>query len=236
MRQKIAGLVHHMNRRFAVRNSNMDVQSENQVCARKRLHVAHDFLIAFAFGDELVSPVRKWMGPDRCDLQSAAAGEVRQLAPQLNHMRARVIDRIANLGAEFDDRLMHLGLDLLLEQDLATLEDFLNVRLQLARLRIDNRKLLFDTEGVGVLLLGHWSPKSLSKTWRCHQVDRPLRRAVLINAASPHFKIELATGRVRPQADNGLLDPDSSTNREADVPSRTKRACLTNVSSPRPGD
>src|SRR5437899_3817259 len=109
-------------------------------------------------------------------------------------MRPRVVDRIANLGPEFDDRLVHLGLDLLLEQDLATLEDFLNVRLQLARLRIDNRKLLFDTEGVGVLRLGHWSPKSLSKTWRCHQVDRPLRRAVL------------------------------------------KRACLTNVSSPRPGD
>src|SRR5207253_3896169 len=172
----------------------MDMQSENQVCARKRLHVSHDFLIAFAFSDELIAPVRKRMGPDRCDLQSAAAGEIRQLAPQLNHMRPRVVDRIANLGPEFDDRLVHLGLDLLLEQDLATLEDFLNVRLQLARLRIDNRKLLFDTEGVGVLLLGHWSPKSLSKTWRCHQVDRPLRRAVL------------------------------------------KRACLTNVSSPRPGD
>src|SRR2546428_1932677 len=100
-------------------------------------------------------------------------------------MSPRVVDRIANLGPEFDDRLVHLGLDLLLEQDLATLEDFLNVRLQLARLRIDNRKLLFDTEGVGVLLLGHWSPKSLSKAWRCHQVDRPLRRAVLINAAPP---------------------------------------------------
>src|SRR5438874_106764 len=172
VRQKIASLVHHMNRRFAVRNSNMDVQSENQVCARKRLHVSHDFLIAFAFSDELIAPVRKRMGPDRCDLQSAAAGEIRQLAPQLNHMRPRVVDRIANLGAEFDDRLVHLGLDLLLEQDLATLEDFLNVRLQLARLRIDNRKLLFDAESVGVLLLGHWSPKSLSKTWRCHQVDR----------------------------------------------------------------
>src|SRR5947207_10968439 len=89
-------------------------------------------------------------------------------------MRPRVVDRIANLGPEFDDRLVHLGLDLLLEQDLATLEDFLNVRLQLARLRIDNRKLLFDTEGVGVLLLGHWSPKSLSKTWRCHP-ESPVR-------------------------------------------------------------
>src|SRR5207249_12104389 len=95
---------------------------------------------------------------------------------------------------EVDDRFVPLGRGLLLEQDPATLEDFLNVRLQLARLRIDNRILLIETEGVGVLLLGHWSPSSLSKTWRCHQVDPPLRRAVLINAASPHFKIELGHG------------------------------------------
>src|SRR5438552_3988413 len=143
-------------------------------------------------------------------------------------MRPRVVDRIANLGPEFDDRLVHLGLDLLLEQDLATLEDFLNVRLQLARLRIDNRKLLFDAEGVGVLLLGHWSPKSLSKTWRCHQVDRavpcpptdglvPWRaRCLKIMAAKP---LELTS-------------PAEQTIHLVDL----KRACLTNVSSPRPGD
>src|SRR6266478_10095767 len=48
---------------------------------------------------------------------------------------------------------MHLGLDLLFQQDLAALENLLDVRPQLARLRIDNRKLLFDTERVGVLFL-----------------------------------------------------------------------------------
>jgi hypothetical protein len=41
------------------------------------------------------------------------------------------------------------------------------------------------------------------------KVDRPLRRAML-NATRlrrHHFDIELATGRVRPLADKGLLDP-----------------------------
>src|SRR5207237_8000895 len=124
----------------------------------------------------------------------AAPAPARPRAPNLTLMRPRGDYRIAHSRPQFADRLLHLRLDLLPEHDLSTLEDFLNVRLQLARLLIDNRKLLFDTEGVDVLLLGHWSPKSLSKTWRCHQVDRPLRRAVL------------------------------------------KRARLTNVSSPRPGD
>src|SRR6266404_8889737 len=68
-------------------------------------------------------------------------------------MVARTGNRIANLSAELDHRLMHLRLDLLLEHDLSTLEDFLDVRPQLARLRVDNRKLFLDAERVGVLLL-----------------------------------------------------------------------------------
>ena len=50
---------------------------------------------------------------------------------------------------------MHLRFDLLLERDFAALEDFLDVRAQFARLRIDNRELLFDPEGESVILLAH---------------------------------------------------------------------------------
>ena len=55
-------------------------------------------------------------------------------------------DRLANLRAEFDHRLVHLGFDLFLEHDLAAFENFLDVRPQLARLRIDDREFLFDAE------------------------------------------------------------------------------------------
>src|SRR6266568_4038882 len=50
---------------------------------------------------------------------------------------------------------MHLRFDLLFEHYLAALEDFLNVRTQLARVRIDNRELLFNPESEGVLLGAH---------------------------------------------------------------------------------
>ena len=60
------------------------------------------------------------------------------------------IDRIANLGAELDHRLVHLGFDLLLEHHLAAFENLLNVRTQLARLRIDDGKFLLDPERVSV--------------------------------------------------------------------------------------
>src|SRR6184192_3528959 len=45
------------------------------------------------------------------------------------------------------------GKVLLLEQNFSALENFLNVRPQLARLRIDNRELLFDAESISVFLL-----------------------------------------------------------------------------------
>src|SRR5687768_12308713 len=64
-------------------------------------------------------------------------------------------DRLANLRAELHDRLVHLGLDLLLQENFAALQDFLDVRPQLARLRIDDGKLLFDAERKGMVRGGH---------------------------------------------------------------------------------
>jgi hypothetical protein len=85
-------------------------------------------------------------------------------------MCTRVLDRIANLGAQLDDRLVHLGFDLLFEHDLAALENFLNVRTQLARLRIDNGEFLFNAESKRVLLRAHdgaqMSPKTESLSSR----------------------------------------------------------------------
>ncbi len=70
-------------------------------------------------------------------------------------MGTRVDDRLANFGAELNNRLMHLGLDLLFERNLPAFEDLLDVRPQLARFRIDDRELLFDAESKCVLLRAH---------------------------------------------------------------------------------
>jgi len=48
----------------------------------------------------------------------------------------RIDNRLANFGAELNDRLMHLRLDLLFKDNFPALEDFLDVRPKLACLRI----------------------------------------------------------------------------------------------------
>src|ERR1041385_4732524 len=70
-------------------------------------------------------------------------------------MRARVPDGITNLSAQLDHGLVHLRFDLFLEHDLPALEDFLNMRTQFARIRIDNRELLFNAESKSVIFGAH---------------------------------------------------------------------------------
>src|SRR2546423_3716102 len=70
-------------------------------------------------------------------------------------MLTRVCDRRANLRAELHHGLVHLGLDLFLQQNFAALENFLDVGTQLTRLRIDDREFLLDPEREGVVRGGH---------------------------------------------------------------------------------
>src|SRR4030095_1508791 len=95
------------------------------------------------------------MSTDSRDLWSAAGGEFSQPAAQLDHVDTGIDNRLANFGAELDHRLVHLRLDLLFKDNLPILENLLDVRPQLARLRIDNREFLFDTESKRVVLGAH---------------------------------------------------------------------------------
>src|SRR6266478_3376867 len=63
---------------------------------------------------------------------------------------------------------MHLRFDLLFEHYFAALEDFLNVRTQLAGVRINNREFLLNPESKGVLLGAHSGRECLSKITSCH--------------------------------------------------------------------
>ena len=67
-------------------------------------------------------------------------------------MSAGIANRLADFRAELDNRLMHLRLDLLFEHNLSALENFLNMRPEFARLRVNNREFLLDSEGKCVLL------------------------------------------------------------------------------------
>ena len=61
--------------------------------------------------------------------------------------RRACVDVGADRRADLDDRLVHLALDLVLQPLLAFGKHLGDVRLQLARLRIDDLKLFFDPEG-----------------------------------------------------------------------------------------
>ena len=80
MRQEIARLVHDVDCYFAIGNSDVHVQSEDEIGARQLLHVFDYFLVAFALGNELIAPMRKRMRARRRNLQSAPACELGQLA------------------------------------------------------------------------------------------------------------------------------------------------------------
>ena len=67
MGQKIAGLIHDMNRHRAIGNADVDMEPEDEIGARDLLQVFHDRSVSFALGDVLIEPMRKGMRPGRSD-------------------------------------------------------------------------------------------------------------------------------------------------------------------------
>ena len=55
--QEIARLIHNVDGGFAVWNSDVHMQPEDEIGPGKQLHVAHNFLIALALSDELIAPM-----------------------------------------------------------------------------------------------------------------------------------------------------------------------------------
>jgi hypothetical protein len=99
--------------------------------------------------------MRKGVRAGGGDAQPRLVGERGKLAAKLNHVLAGVGDRLANLRAQLDHRLVHLGLDLLLQKNFAAFENFLDVGTEFAGLRIDDRELLLNAEREGVVRGGH---------------------------------------------------------------------------------
>ena len=87
------------------------------------------------------------MGAGGRDREAALLGELPQVGAELGHRGARVGDVAADVGAHLDDGLVHLGLDAFPEDHPSVLHDLLDVRAQLAGLRVDDLELLLDAEG-----------------------------------------------------------------------------------------
>src|SRR5262249_24227924 len=95
------------------------------------------------------------MRPHRRDFYFAARRQLGKFRAQRSDVIASTANGIANFGAQLNDRLVHLRLDLLFERDSSAFENFVNMRTQFARLRVDDRELLFDSQSEDVLFRAH---------------------------------------------------------------------------------
>ena len=83
------------------------------------------------------------------DAHAVLARQADDLPAQPRDFRAGLGDVAADRRADLDDRVVHLPLDLVLEPLLPLGEELLDVRFQLARLRVDDLELFLDAEGEG---------------------------------------------------------------------------------------
>jgi len=69
-------------------------------------------------------------------------------------MRPGIIDCRGRFPCLARPPIEHLGLDLFLERNFAVFQNFVNVRAQLARLRIDDGEFFLDAEGENMIFGG----------------------------------------------------------------------------------
>ena len=146
MRKEITRLVHDVDSLFAIGNSHMYVQTEDEIGTSDLLHVFDNCRVALVDGDELVHPVRKWVRASGSDLETVARRQFCQLTAKIDNLLPGNARVAANLCAEFHHRLVHLGFDALLQNHFAAIQNLLDVRPQFARLRIDDLEFLLDAE------------------------------------------------------------------------------------------
>ena len=151
MGQEITRLVHEVDPFFAIGNSDMNMQAEDEIGPRDLLHVLHDRRVAFVGGDQLIVPMRKGVRARGSDLQSAAPRQQREFRSQLCDLFARLVNILANLRAQLDDRLVHLRFHVLFQRHPPVIENLLDVRTQLPRFRIDDLEFLFNPKSEDVL-------------------------------------------------------------------------------------
>ncbi len=150
VRQEVPHLVHELDERLAVFDADVHVQAEDQVRARDDLHVLDELQVSLVRVDVLDAPVGERMGRARREKQAVLVREREHAAPQVAEVHRGVADGLADAGADFDDRLVHLGLDALVQLAIALRDDLgLDVRAEIVRIPVDRLVFLFDPDREG---------------------------------------------------------------------------------------
>ncbi len=85
-------------------------------------------------------------------------GDGGELTAQIDHLLTSRSDVAADVGAKLDDRLVHFRFDAFLQEHLSVGQDLLDMRNELAGLRIDDLEFLLDPEGESVAFTFHRVP------------------------------------------------------------------------------
>src|SRR5947208_15716392 len=102
------------------------------------------------------------MRPGRRDAEADALRGVREILAVPNDLLGQLLDAAADLRPDFNDRLVHLALDLIFQRRRARRQQLGDVRPELPRGGIDDLELLLDADGEGVL---HGVTCRVSSVW-----------------------------------------------------------------------
>ncbi len=146
MGQHVTRRVHDGDGGVLVGDSDVDVHSENQQCARRLLQLLDQLLVSFIGRDLLILPVRDRVGGGGYNGEPFAVCQLGDGAAQANDIGSTFFDVAADAGSNLDHRLVHFRLDLLAEDHPTLVEHFIHPGAQLTGVRVDDLKLFLDAD------------------------------------------------------------------------------------------
>jgi len=121
---EVAGGIHDVDGGFAVFDADVDMEAEDEVGAGDGLHVLDDGGVAFVGVDFLFAPVGEGVCGGGGDAEAVVFGEADDAGAEFAEVGFGFLDVAADTGADFDDGLVHFGLDAFGEDALAFVDDF----------------------------------------------------------------------------------------------------------------
>ena len=151
VRQEVARLVEQLDGPGAIGRGDVNMQAEDEQRSGQLLQFFDDVFVALAGRDHLIHPARKRMSAGCRDSQPDALRTLGKIPPDFVDLRLELVDVGADFGADFDDRLMHLALQLIAKRRGARGEQLGNVRSQLPRIGVDDLEFFLNADGKRVI-------------------------------------------------------------------------------------
>ena len=147
MGNEVAGGVHDLYGGFAVFDADVDVEAEDQIAAGNGLHVFDDGGVTLVGINFLFAPVGEGVGGRGGDAEAILFCEADEAGAQFVEVCPGLLNVVADAGADFDNALVHFGLDAFGEEALTLADDFgADVRTKVPCFGVDGLVFLFDPD------------------------------------------------------------------------------------------